>query len=116
MINKPGIQASDTRFKLVFDAPHRLLLSGELDAGSVIKARAEGEAYIETMRGCCVLDLKALQSAHSMVLSLVLCWLRAAQRQGVELAIEGMSERLYDMARVSGLDALLPIGPCRTVA
>lgn len=86
-----------------------LLLSGVLDHSNVVNAREQGEALLGQASGRCSVSLSGLESAHSAVLSLLLCWLRFAGKRQLSLTFVDMPDRLYDMARVSGLDDLLPL-------
>lgn len=87
----------------------QLLLSGVLDHSNVVKAREEGEALLGQAGSTCSVSLSGLESAHSAVLSLLLCWLRFAVKRQLTLTFVDMPDQLYDMARVSGLDDLLPL-------
>lgn len=86
-----------------------ILLSGVLDHSNVVSARERGEALLGQAGSRCAVSLSGLESAHSAVLSLLLCWLRFAGKRQLSLTFVDMPDRLYDMARVSGLDDLLPL-------
>ncbi|MFE8072101.1 STAS domain-containing protein [Marinobacteraceae bacterium S3BR75-40.1] len=85
-----------------------LFLGGHLDNDNIVAAREQGEQALRRAEGEMKLDLSGLESFSSVVLSLLLCWMRLARRQGIELILVHIPPKLFDMARVSGLDTLLP--------
>lgn len=86
-----------------------IALRGELDHDTVVKARQTGEQLLVESAATCRISLKGLQSTHSGVLSLLLCLIRYAGRHQRSIVFVDMPDRLYDMARMSGLDQLLPL-------
>ena len=93
------------RLELVGD---RLVVSGDINPGNVRDIRTEGERLIAAHDQSLVIDLSALGAAHSVVLSLLLCWIRLARTQNQELRLEGIGGRLRSLATLSGLDEHLP--------
>ncbi|AHI29106.1 NTP binding protein [Marinobacter similis] len=85
-----------------------LVVTGEVDAESVVALRSEGEAVIRAAAVNLTVDLEGLETAHSVVLSMLLCWQRLAASQGVSLTYQGVSERLLSLAALSHLDDQLP--------
>lgn len=96
-------------YKLEQLAVGDIVLSGELDHNTVVEARQTGERWLAETTGTCRFSLKGLESAHSGVLSLLLCLIRYAERHQRSIVFADMPDRLYDMARMSGLDQLLPL-------
>ncbi|MBW0146873.1 STAS domain-containing protein [Marinobacter arenosus] len=84
-----------------------LTVSGEVDADSVVALRQQGEKLLQTVSVDLVVDLGSLQTAHSVVLSLLLCWQRLANQRGISLSYRGVSERLASLAALSNLDEQL---------
>lgn len=70
--------------------------------------RERGEQLIGELDGPAELSLASLEAASSVVLSLLLCWQRAARARGQTLTFTGASERLRSLASLSGLNAHLP--------
>lgn len=95
-------------------AGDRLSVSGDITPTNVRDIRGEGERLIAghgrsaSPGESLVVDLSGLGAAHSVVLSLLLCWLRLARSQNHSLRLEGMGERLRSLAALSGLDEYLP--------
>jgi len=77
-------------------------------AANVLPLRQQGERLIRELEGPAELSLEALQAASSVVLSLLLCWQRAAHARGHSLTFTGASERLRSLAALSRLNAHLP--------
>lgn len=84
-------------------------LSGQLGPDSANGIRAEGEAIIASIEGTVCFDLSGVVRCNSAGISLLLCWMRVANQQGKTIIFQQMPLRMLDMARVSGLDEVLPI-------
>lgn len=87
---------------------NRISITGDIRPDNVVAIRAEGEQLIAGHKQGLVIDLSGLGAAHSVVLSLLLCWLRLAGSRGQALHLEGMGEQLRSLAALSGLDRHLP--------
>lgn len=81
-----------------------LTVSGEVDVDSVVALREQGEKLLKTVSVDLVVDLGNLETAHSVVLSLLLCWQRLANRRGISISYRGVSARLASLAALSNLD------------
>lgn len=86
----------------------RFQVQGELTFASVA-ALMEQAAELFSASDC-VLDLAAVERADSAGLALLIHWLRQARRQGCELRLLHVPEQMLAMARVSGLEPILPLG------
>jgi phospholipid transport system transporter-binding protein len=88
----------------------QLSVSGDISPDNVGPIRAEGERLIaaQTSGEAMTVDLSGLGVAHSIVLSLLLCWMRQAAAENRSLSLEGAGERLKSLAALSGLDETLP--------
>lgn len=89
--------------------PDILRVAGEVDFESAVTVRQQGEALIERAAPQFRVDLSGLTSAHSVTLSVLLRWLAHARKMNKSFVIQGMPPRLFDVARVSGLETLLPL-------
>jgi len=87
---------------------NRLNVTGDINPDNVVAIRNEGERLIAGQTQGMVIDLSGLGAAHSVVLSLVLCWLRLAGSRNQSLHLEGMGDRLRSLVALSGLDGHLP--------
>lgn len=80
-------------------------LSGEVARTELVEVRASLEALValhDSPR--VVVRLKDLKSYNSQILSLCLCLLRKAKSLNIELEFKDPPQRLFDMARVGGLE------------
>jgi len=88
-----------------------LSLAGVLDFDSVVELRPVGRDWLlaagaATRR----LDLAGVTHSSSAGLALLLDWMRVAGGVDKTLRIENMPAYMLALARISGLDALLPRG------
>jgi len=85
-----------------------LAVTGDVDAETVIALRAQGEALIRGATGPLTVDLSELGTAHSVVLSMLLCWQRLAHQLHRPMTFRGASERLVSLAALSNLQNQIP--------
>lgn len=94
-------------------AEGQLVVTGVIDPDNVIALRAEGERLIRQSQPAAAADgqdpvvsvrLENLDTASSVVLSLLLNWQRVALSQHRQLVFSGVSERLRSLAALSGLN------------
>ncbi|MBU2954508.1 STAS domain-containing protein [Marinobacter sp. F3R08] len=81
-----------------------LVVSGEVTIDTVVGVRRQGEKLISSVTSSLVVDLGGLVTAHSVVLSMLLCWQRLARRAGISLSFRGVSGPLASLAALSTLD------------
>jgi phospholipid transport system transporter-binding protein len=98
--------------------------------GSRIEARGAGEVEVDGLlefatvtallpvleallpdSGSLRVDLGGVRHADSAGLALLVHWQRLARRRGVTLELGNAPGQLMDMARLSGLDSILPLHP-----
>ncbi len=92
-----------------------LQVSGDLVMEYAGRLKSQGESLIRSLAGKTIrIDLSQVTQASSAGVSLLLCWLRSARQVGSELQITNMPEDMYDIARVSSLDKVLPISSLET--
>lgn len=94
-------------------SPETLSLSGEVSADNVVALRNKGEGIIKHMPSESAINLAGLTSANTITLSLLLSWIRYAREKSVSLTIVQSPNQLFDMARVSGLEQILPFESAR---
>lgn len=83
-------------------------LTGDLDVDQLPQLVAQGEKLIAERTGETVqIDLAEWGHAKSMVLSLLLTWLRCAKKSQVKLVYLNPPGALIGLAQVSSLDKLL---------
>jgi phospholipid transport system transporter-binding protein len=96
--------------EFVVESMQKVFLRGRVDDQREDCALASAREFFDGLtRGHELeIDLCALESAHSIALSLLLCILRLAERKGCTVSFSGLSHDMFDVARVGGLDAILP--------
>lgn len=88
---------------------NRIAVVGELVFASVPSLLARSSALF-TGRSAVELDLGAVQRADSAGLALLVEWLTMARRQGCAVWFSAVPAQILRMARVSGLEEILPLG------
>ncbi|PCI41604.1 MAG: NTP-binding protein [Moraxellaceae bacterium] len=94
-------------FEVRRNDPQTIAVVGDIDVHSVLLARREGEALLCEMEKACEVDLIDLGQAGSVVMSMLLCWMRLANAKSVELSIVNAPQRFSELCRASGLDRVL---------
>lgn len=92
-------------------SPHgdgALVVVGHVTADNVVALRKEGERQLRTLGSEVEIDLTGVENAHSIMLSLLLCWQRAAIARHQKLCYSGISDRLFSLCALSGLSEHLP--------
>jgi ABC-type transporter Mla MlaB component len=80
-------------------------LSGEVARSDLVEVRASIERLVEAHDAPrVVVYLKDLKSYNSQILSLCLCLIRKAKSLDIELEFKEPPQKLFDMARVGGLE------------
>lgn len=85
-------------------------LSGEISSDMIASERARIENALTAMsEKTRLVDLNALETFNSQVLSLCLCLLRLADQKGFEVKFVNTPSKLFDMARVGGLEFIFTV-------
>lgn len=87
----------------------RCLLSGAIDFDCAPEVHHKVLAVLAEADAELVVDFAALAQTNTAALSLMLCWKRAAARQGKAIRFCNPPAALRAMARVSELESLLEI-------
>jgi len=83
-----------------------MVLQGNLNMDTVPALYATG---VQRLSGEDLLvDFSQVESVDSAAVSMLLGWERAAQRAARELRVKGLPEDLLSLARLYGVDQLLP--------
>lgn len=87
-----------------------LNIAGVVNFDNAPQVWAHGLALIkEKAPGSLIIDVEKISSANSALFSVLLRWMSLAQSQSLAFAIRGVSSKLMDVARVSGLETVLPL-------
>ena len=85
----------------------RIMLSGPVTLANVAAVLEEGRRHLE--EGVRTVDLAEVTEMDSSLLALMLAWLREAKSRRRELAFANPPESLRTIARLYGVNDLLPI-------
>jgi phospholipid transport system transporter-binding protein len=96
---------------IIDTTPGRLELSGVIDFRSGPQLRKDGQQVINASQSAeLLLDCAAVEKSSSVGVSLLLAFMRDATAEGKTLAMRGLPSDMRQIAEVSGLIGLLPIG------
>ncbi len=87
-----------------------LRVRGEVSFDSVPALLEQGRVLLAGRSGRLRLDLSGVTRADSAGLALLIEWLRIARRQRTEVEYRHVPPQLLAIARVGGVEALLPLG------
>jgi phospholipid transport system transporter-binding protein len=85
----------------------RILVSGPVTLANVAAILEEGRRHLE--EGVRTVDLGEVSEMDSSLLAAMLAWLRDAKSRGRELVFTNLPESLRTIARLYGVDSLLPV-------
>jgi phospholipid transport system transporter-binding protein len=85
----------------------RMKLSGAVTLANVARLLEEGRRHVE--EGVKSVDLAEVNEMDSALLALLLAWLRDARARGASLEFENPPQALRTIARLYGVDELLPV-------
>ncbi len=98
------------------DAPDReggmLALSGHIDFENCVGVMREGEQYLKNgvhSEKKIRIDVSGVENAHSVLLSVLLRWMALTEKNQIDVGVTGLSGKMFEVARVSGVDTVLPI-------
>ena len=94
-------------------------VEGDVTHATARETRAETEAALSLLLGesdDVRVDLSRVTSSNSLMLSLMLSWLRQARAAGRKLTFERAPADLDDLIGFTGLDRILPLGGASTIA
>ena len=85
----------------------RIVVSGPVTLANVAAVLEEARAHLE--EGVRTVDLGEVTDMDSSLLAAMLAWLREARRRERELVFANVPESLRTIARLYGVDSLLPV-------
>ena len=90
-------------------SPHCLKVSGDLGFADVVAIKEQGVNLLDKTESNVEISLAGVTRAGSAAVSLLLSWLRYASENEIKLVFSHLPDDLYGVARVSGIDQILPI-------
>lgn len=88
-----------------------MTLSGPVTLADVAGLLEEGRRHLE--EGVRTVDLSEVTEMDSALLALLLAWLRESKMRQRDLAFANLPEALRTIARLYGVDSLLPVAASR---
>jgi len=89
----------------------RMVVGGPVTLANVSTILEEGRRHLD--EGVRVVDLSEVTDLDSSLLAALLAWLRDAKARQFELAFTNLPEALRTIARLYGVDGLLPLAASR---
>ena len=89
----------------------RMIVGGPVTLANVAGVLEEGRRHLE--EGVRAVDLSEVTDMDSSLLAVLLAWLRDARARDHDLAFNNLPEALQTIARLYGVDSLLPAAPSR---
>ncbi len=90
----------------------RIIVSGPVTLANVTGVLRQGSD--ELRAGVRTIDLGEVTELDSSLLAVLLAWMREAKRNESEVSFANLPEGLLTIARLYGVDELLPSAPART--
>ena len=84
----------------------RIVVSGPVTLANVASVLEEGRRHLE--EGVRTVDLGEVTEMDSSLLAAIVAWLRDARRAGRELGFANVPESVRTIARLYGVDELIP--------
>ncbi|WP_416397724.1 STAS domain-containing protein [Allohahella sp. A8] len=85
-------------------------ITGDIDNDTAVSLLKEGKAFLAGATSTqVIIDFSQVKSVQSVALSLMIRWLDTAAKHNRTLQFAGLSGKLHDLAKVSGLDEVLPL-------
>lgn len=95
-----------SQFRLADGVCH---LSGELDFNTVPQIWKVSEMMFASLKSNLLVDMRDVTRADSAGLALLVGWVRRGRAAGVETSFSHIPEQLMAIARVSGVEGMLPL-------
>jgi len=93
--------------KIILQNGHALI-SGLLTFNTVAKLRKSGDQLLRE-RDHLIFDLKSVTRCDSSAVTVLIAWTRLSRNKGKTVIFINLPRQLYEIAKVSRLDHLLPI-------
>ena len=84
-----------------------LKLSGDLDFNNAMVIFNEGARFIANSTQDVIVDFSGLVSSNSVVVALIINWMRAASEAGVTLQLLQVSPEISSLVKAAGLDKIM---------
>ncbi len=85
------------------------LVEGELNAMTVPDLWRAASGLIKGVSGTLLFDLKGVGRSDSAGVALLIDWMRQARDRQLEIKFQNLPEQMWEIARVSDLDQVIPL-------
>ncbi len=85
------------------------LIAGELNMQTVPELLQEVEKVLSRTQGEVCFDLQGVDRSDSAGLALLVEWMQYARQRERHMIFKNLPQQMHDIARVSGLEELLPL-------
>lgn len=85
----------------------RMQIEGNVSFDNADRICQEGLKILASCRQEAVVDLSHVEGGGSILVAVLLQWLRASLKEGKRLRFEGLADKLQSIIRVSGLKELI---------
>ncbi len=88
-----------------------LRLAGHVGFENCVDVVREGEQKLLTCKANdrVALDVSGVENAQSVLLSVLLRWLTVSEKHNLQMSVIGLSGKMFEVARVSGIETVLPL-------
>ena len=107
MESKAALSVSKPMLEKVAEC--RLKVKGKINFETVLELKKQGEEFLRSGSGQCVIDLSGVIDGGSAAVSLLLSWLRYSHEHNIQLSYCDLPVDMLDVAQLSGVDQLLPL-------
>ena len=90
----------------------RMVVGGPVTLANVRRVVEDGQRQLD--EGVRTVDLSEVSEMDSSLLAALFAWLRHARRREVEIAFLNLPDSLRTIARLYGVDELLPAAPAQS--
>lgn len=95
--------------KIIQKSDQQLLVLGCIAFDNALDLKQQGERLIDKASDHCEIDFSEVSRAGSAALSVLFCWIRHAANLGKTVEFTNLPENLLGVAKVSGVDQILPL-------
>lgn len=85
---------------------------GNVQFENAVALQEQGDAMIKVASQAVTIDLANMTASGTVAVAVLLGWFRVAQQHEVELNYINITQESFEMARVCGVELLLPIQNC----
>ncbi len=84
-----------------------LMLGGDLDFNNAMEIYNKGARYIANSTQDVAVDFSGLVSSNSVVVALIINWMRDAHEAGVKLQLLQVSAEISSLVKAAGLEKIM---------